>query len=148
MDHAVLVAGGDADAALFVYLSAGSGELKLAAFAPGVAFAGQMFGTMQELQFSKSGALQVHSQNSAVGRYRWELTMTLAYRDKAVIVAGTTASSYDTLDTKSGGSCDLNLLTGKGKARKAAVTVKEGGMPVADWTDDKVPPACQWAGVK
>lgn len=143
MDHAVLVEGGDADAALFVYLSDGSGELKLAAYAPSIAFAGQMFGTVPELQLSKSGALQVHSQNSAVGRDRWERTLTLAYRDKSVIVAGITASSYDTLDPKNGGSCDVNLLTGKGKAGKAAVTVKAGGVPVADWTDDKVPPACQ-----
>jgi hypothetical protein len=141
-DRAVLIDNGDTDADLAVYLSDGSGGLKLAGFAPALAFNGKMFGNTPELQLSKTGALQVHSGNSAIGRDHWDRVLTLSYRSGQFMVSGITASYYDTLDPKAGGSCDINLLTGKGKAGKKSVAVKAGGVALTQWTEDKIPAAC------
>ena len=54
--------------------------MKLAAFAHDIASSGNMFGNVAELRTTKNGALQVYSENTAVGRDKWERTMTLAYR--------------------------------------------------------------------
>ena len=143
MDRAVLVEGDDSDAALFVYVADGNGNMILAGYARSIAFAGRMFGNVPDLRLSKSGALQVHSENIAIGRNHWERTLTLAYRNDAMVVGGLTTSGYDTMDPKSAASCDINLLTGKGKSWKDVIKVKAGGVPVADWTDDNVPVDCQ-----
>ncbi len=143
IDHAVLVEGDDSDAALFVYLSDGNGNVKLAGYARNIAFAGRMFGNTPELLLGKTGALQVHSENIAIGRNHWERTLTLAYRNDVMVVGGITTSGYDTMDPKSATSCDINLLTGKGKSGKDPIKVKAGGIPIAQWTDDNVPEECQ-----
>ncbi len=142
-DRAVLIDNGDTDADLAVYLSDGNGGLKLAGFAPALAFNGKMFGNTPDLRLSKTGALQVHAENMAVGRDHWERTLTLSFRGGQFVVSGITATSYDTLDPKAGGSCDINLLTGKGKSGKKAVTVKGGAIALAQWTEDKIPAACE-----
>ncbi len=140
-DRAVLIDNGD-DADLAIYLSEG-GAMKLAGFAPALAFNGRMFGNTPELLLSKTGALQVHSGNSAIGRDHWDRTLTLSYRSGQFVVSGITASNYDTLNPKAASACDINLLTGKGKAGKKAVTVKAGGVALTQWSEDKIPAACQ-----
>jgi hypothetical protein len=82
-------------------------------------------------------SISVGSQNDAIGRDRWDQTLTLAYRNGAFVVAGYTYNYYDTLDTNHNGSCDYNVLTGKvtkdGKDSKAEPqTIK-----IEDW-DDKL----------
>lgn len=89
-----------------------------------------------------NGSIGVHSENSGVGRDRWEETLTIAYRNAAFVVAGFAYSHNDTLEPDNGGSCDYNVLSGKvsrnGKdAKIAAKTVK-----ISDWTDALGMAAC------
>lgn len=144
MDRAILVDNGDAAADLFVYLSDGDNGLKLAAYAPGLVFSGSMAGTLADLQLSPQGGLQVHSENGAVGRDRWDQVLTLAWRKDQFVVAGVTYGAVDTLDPTAGGNCDINLLTGKGTSNDKAVNGAPVTIPVAKWTDDSLPAACQF----
>ena len=144
MDRAVLVDNGDAAADLLIYLSDGDNGLKPAAYAPGVVFSGAMAGTLADLQLSPQGGLQVHSENGAVGRDRWDQVLTLAWRNGQFVVAGVTYGAVDTLDPTAGGNCDINLLTGKGTSNGKAVKLEPATIAVAKWTDDSLPAACQF----
>ncbi|ESQ89809.1 hypothetical protein ABAC460_10935 [Asticcacaulis sp. AC460] len=139
-DRAVLVQSQDS-VDLIVYMSDGD-TMKPAAFAPGLVWSGSMWGTQPSLQLSPAGGLQVVSGNDAIGRSRWQQTLTLAWRNNQMVVAGVTTVSRDTLDLEAGGTCDVNFLTGKGTAMGKPVKVAAGGIAVADWTDDKVPVNC------
>lgn len=149
MDRALLVRNED-DADLYIFLSDDSGtDLKLAAYAKAFSWAGSMWGTLPELSAPAGKAsLQVVSQNDAVGRDRWTQTLTLAYRNKAFVVAGYTFSSRDTLEPDAWSECDVNLLTGKGlaKSEKApkgkAFSTATRAMPVDQWTQDTTPKGC------
>ncbi len=142
MDRALLV-GNDDGADLLVYLSDGNGNMQLASYARSFVWSGAMWGTLPALQLSSSGGLQVHAENDAIGRDRWEQTYNIALRDGKMVVSGLTATDRDTLDPKAGGNCDINFLTGKGKSNGKAVTVT-GVTAVADWTQDSVPAPCQF----
>lgn len=101
-----------------------------------------MFGQDPHLEALANGSIAVHSENSGIGRDRWEQTLTLAYRNGAFIVAGYTYSHYDTLDPDAGGTCDYNVLTGKAtvgsKERKNdPVTIR-----VEDWNDQTGQTGC------
>ena len=88
------------------------------------------------------GSLVVSSENDAIGRDRWHQALTVALRDGRFVVVGITRDSHDTLDPKAGGSCDLNLATGRGTAMGKPVTVAAAPVPLADWSDDKLPKLC------
>ena len=143
MDRAVLIDAGDSNADILIYLNDGSDDFKLAGSGPAIAFNGGLFGNSPDLRLSKTGALQVHSGNSAIGRSHWDRVLTLSYRGGQFVVSGVTASYSDTLDRSAGGSCDLNLLTGKGTSGRRKVSVKTSPIPLAQWDDDKVPAVCQ-----
>lgn len=66
-----------------------------------------------ELKLNSAGSLQIYSYNDAIGRNRWESTMTFAYRGRTLVLAGYTISQRDTLDLTSS-TCDVNMLTKKG----------------------------------
>lgn len=89
-----------------------------------------------------NGSIQIYSHNDAAGRSRWEQTLTIAYRNSDFVVAGFTYKYYDTLDENGSGECDLNVLTGKGKAnlangaRKVAISVGPKFIPLKDWPED------------
>jgi len=148
MDRAVLINDEDNTSAdLIIYVANGpdpSQGVKVASFAHDIAFAGAMFGNMPELRTAKTGALQIYSENMAVGRDKWERTMTLSYRKGQFVISGLTLSAFDTLDPKAGGSCDINFLTGAGKAGKTKIKLAAGGIPVDKWTEDMIPAACQF----
>jgi hypothetical protein len=116
---------------------------KLAAFAHDIAASGGMFGNTAELRQARNGALQVYSENTAVGRDKWERTMTLAFRGGRFVVAGLTMRSYDDLHPNSAASCDLNFLSGVGKKGGKTLKVASGGIPVEKWTEDMIPKSCQ-----
>ncbi|MCR8724738.1 hypothetical protein [Frigidibacter sp. ROC022] len=105
-------------------------------------------GQQPELDVAANGSVRLTSMNEAIGRNRWHLTLTIAYRRNAYMVAGVTYAWYDTLDLDAGGSCDLNLLTGKGildvKSGRREVRTSLAPMPVTDWHDDVAmpPPGC------
>ncbi len=145
LGRAVLIEDADnASVDLAIYTGDAGNPMKLAAFAHDIASSGAMFGNMAELRTTKTGALQVHSENMAVGRDKWERTMTLAFRNGHFVVSGLTLSAFDTLDPKAGGSCDINFLSGKAKAGRKAIKVAMGAIPVEKWTEDMIPKACQF----
>ena len=148
MGRAILIDDSDnasVDLAIYIANSADpSQDLKLAAFAHDIASSGNMFGNTAELRQSKKGALQVYSENTAVGRDKWERTMTLAYRGGHFVVSGLTLSAYDDLRPGSDSSCDINFLSGKAKAGRRMIRLPAGGIPVEKWTEDMIPKACQF----
>lgn len=146
-DRAVLTQNGDAGADLTIFRAvpapdAAAAPLKPAFFKKDVAFSGQSWGTLPSLSVNGAGSLVIASENDAVGRDRWHQTLTVAYRDGAYRVIGITYDHRDTLDLSSGGSCDLNLSTGRGTAGGKPVTAKLSPIPLADWSDGKLPAAC------
>ncbi len=143
LDRAVLTDNGDSDADLVIYVNDRNGGFKAGGSAPAIAFNGGLAGNSPELRLSKTGALQVHAENMAIGRDHWERTLTISYRGGQFVVSGITASAYDTMDPKSATSCDLNLLTGRGTSDRRKVTMKAGAIPLGQWTEDKIPAACQ-----
>lgn len=106
-------------------------------------------GQQPELSLAANGSVRLTSMNEAIGRNRWRLALTIAYRDGAYRVAGYTYEWYDTLNLPDRGTCDLNLLTGRGFLTIAdgpaqAVRTSLRARPVTDWKDDApVPAACR-----
>ena len=113
-DKALLVINPDdsSQADLYLYLSSEKGLL-LDTYAPAVAWQGAMFGTQPSLDINPRGSLLIHSQNDAIGRNRWNETITVAYRAGEFVIAGYTYNSRDTLDLDNTTSCDINFLTGQ-----------------------------------
>ncbi len=148
-DRAVLTQNGDAGADLTIFRAVpapdgSAAALKPAVFQKAVVFSGQMWGTLPSLAVSGKGSLVIASANDAVGRDRWSQKLTVVLRDGALVIAGITHASRDTLDPKAGASsCDLNLLTVKGTSNGKPVTEKLSPIPLADWSHDKLPKACQ-----
>ncbi|KRB53189.1 hypothetical protein ASE04_08225 [Rhizobium sp. Root708] len=144
-DLALLVApedsAGDDQIGIYIYLRDNDHELlRLSVNAPnkiwGSTASDGLFGQEPSIKAVGTSSIAIHSQNSAIGRDRWDQTLTLAYRNKQFVVAGYTYNHYDTLDPDAAGSCDYNALTGKlqkdGKDAKAEARV----IPITEWNDD------------
>lgn len=102
-------------------------------------------GQQPDLALAPNGSVLLTSRNAAIGRDRWHLTLTIAWRKGAYRVAGVTYGWVDTLDLEAWGNCDLNLLTGRGELEdrrgKSAVRTGLQAVPVTDWRDDvEMPP--------
>jgi hypothetical protein len=95
-----------------------------------------MYGQEPELAALANGSLTLVTKNDSIGRERWRQTLTIAYRNFDFIVAGYTYSSYDTLDPDAGSECDLNVLTGKGKALGQPFSGKAQFVLLKDWKDE------------
>ncbi len=149
LDRAVLTQNGDAGADLTIFRAVPAPDGSAAALKPvffkkDAVFSGQMWGTLPSLAVNGKGSLVIASGNEAVGRDRWSQKLTVVLRDGAFVIAGITHASRDTLDPKAGASsCDLNLLTGKGTSGGKPVTETLAPIPLADWSDNKLPKACQ-----
>ncbi|GAB2206369.1 hypothetical protein ROS1_31850 [Roseibium sp. ROS1] len=130
--------GGD----LYVFTDAGEGW-KQVAHAKDMVWRGGMYGQEPWMEANEHGSLKIYSENSAVGRNRWEQVLTVAYRNGVFRVAGYTYSYYDTLDPDANGQCDVNLLTGKGVLNGKNFKTSLGALPVQDWTMDTRPPECE-----
>lgn len=150
LDRAVLADNRDTGADLYIYLGLDSAMRddkpapapKPALVKKDAAWSGAMWGTRPSLAENGKGSLLIKSENTGIGRGRWSQTVTVIYRDKNFIVAGITREEFDTLDPKAGGSCDLNLLTGKGKRNGKPVETKFGAKKLADWQDGDLPKEC------
>lgn len=147
-DRVVLVEGDD-DADIYIFLSnfnrsSMQYESKLALKKEAFVFSGGMWGQQPSLEVAGNGSLIVKSMNESVGRARWELTLTVVYRHFEFLVAGITYSYRDTVDPEAGGNCDLNLLTGKGTRNDKPVKVTTKVINVADWSEERLPEACQF----
>lgn len=84
-----------------------------------------------------NGSILVHTKNDAVGRNRWDQTVTIAYRDGAFVVAGFTYSYRDTLARSDTGQCDINLLTGIGVRNRKPLTTRPRRVQIENW-DSKI----------
>ena len=147
MDRAVLVepsAPDEDDAGLYLYLSGESpNDLKLALFKPNFIWSGSLWGTLPSLALNKAKSLEIRSMNEGIGRHRWSRTLTVAYRNKAFVVAGYTYQAYDTLSPDSALQCDINLLTGKGIKNDQPVKIAPSVVTLADWSEQSAPAICQ-----
>lgn len=147
-DRAVLVQNDNSGADLYLYLvkddTKGDGDLALAQTKAGIAFSGGMWGQLPSLETNGKGSLLVKSMNDSVGRDRWSQTLTIVYRDKQFLIGGISYTARDTLDPKAGGTCELNLLTGKGLRNGKPVQGKPAPIRLADWADDKLPKECSF----
>ena len=144
-DRAILIASDDSSADLYIFESSDTDQQSpkaLKVYKQGIAWMGGMWGTQPELKLSGRNSLQIVSQNDAIGRDRWNETITVTRRDGDYRVVGYTYNSRDTLDPDAFHSCDINLLNGKavidGKAQKHTLkTVR-----LADWSSTP-PELCQ-----
>ncbi|WP_283194789.1 hypothetical protein [Rhizobium sp. AN80A] len=135
------------DVGIYLYLRDKNHALqRLVTMAPGKIWGNTrldgMLGQDPSIEARPGGSIAVSSQNSAIGRSRWEQTLTIAYRDEQFVVAGYTYSYYDTLDTDDTGQCDYNILTGKVMAKGKASTVEPKTIAVGDWQDEVGQKAC------
>jgi hypothetical protein len=140
-DRAVLVANEDAFD-LYIFLSTDAvDERALAVEALGLGWRGAMWGTQPALDLTDRQALKVHSGNEAIGRNRWQETLTILYRQGRFVVGGYTYVARDTLDLDYQYACDVNLFTGKGVFNGQAFTTDAAGaVPVEIWSTDEAPP--------
>ncbi|WP_235842225.1 hypothetical protein [Ciceribacter selenitireducens] len=148
-DLALLVAPGSEDEVIGIYLyvtESDRGLLKLVTSAPDKVWGNSrldgFYGQDPAITALANGSIAVMSQNSAIGRNRWERTLTLAYREDRFIVAGYTYSYHDTLDLDDSGSCDYNVVTGKLKRDETAQSVAPRTVSIEDWTDEIGSKAC------
>ncbi|WP_156510570.1 hypothetical protein [Labrenzia sp. OB1] len=125
----------------YIYTDAGSGW-EQAVHARDIVWRGGMYGQEPWMEVSEHGSLKIYSENSAIGRNRWEQVLTIAYRGGVFVIAGYTYSHYDTLDPDASGQCDVNLLTGKGIQDGKTFRTALKTVAVADWTMDTRPPEC------
>lgn len=96
------------------------------------------------IRILSNGALQVSSENMAVGRSHWEKTHTLALRAGQLLVVGFRYAFYDTLEHEHAGRCDLNLLTGKGMRNEKPFAVQPSRVSLVDWSDDLALAPCDF----
>jgi hypothetical protein len=145
-DRAILAAS-DADPTetdLFIYLSDQSQKPKLALSKKNVAWRGAMYGTQPSLSVNPQGSLVIQSANDAIGRDRWSKKITALYENGEFIVAGFTYSYHDTLDLSAGGTCDVNLLTGKGVKNDKEFRTTLKPLNLQAWTEDSEPKECNF----
>lgn len=138
---------GDGRVERFTLLDTGNGTVDLqientgggVIYAENIVWLGGM-GGQPNLEVAANGSLRVLSGNDAVGRNRWNQVLTVAYRNNAYRVAGFTYSWYDTLNLEDNGTCDLNLLSGRGYLTKNEVTqdvrTEFAPLPVTQWNDE------------
>jgi hypothetical protein len=147
-ERAVLVQNKDDGADLYIYLSkdepTSESVLALAEMKKGVVFSGNMWGELPSLDVNGKGSLLIKSGNEAIGRGRWIQTLTVVYRNKEFLIGGIAYTARDTLDPKSGATCDLSLLSGKGLRNGKPIEVKLTPIRLADWSDEKLPRKCQF----
>lgn len=134
---------GDEDGDADLLITTPKGQI----LAPDIAWKGGMFGQEPDLSLAPNGSLRLTSRNDSIGRNRWELILTIAYRKDAYRVAGFTYSWRDTLDLDAYGICDVNLLNGRGFLTVGNADPKPVRTPlraptVTDWDN-----AAIWDGV-
>ncbi len=103
------------DAGLALFLSdAETGRLELDAWLPNLLWGNrQMYGQEPRLVLDDFGRLVVVTQNSAIGRGRWEQSFTLTWQ-KGWRGEGFSYDFYDTLEMSAQGRCDLDYLSQTG----------------------------------
>jgi hypothetical protein len=145
-DRAMLVQNADDDAAadLLISLSARDGSPVLVR-APRIAWVGGMWGQEPSLELAANGSLIVVSENETIGRERWRMALTLAYRGGAFVVGGFTWASRDSLEPDNASHCDINLFNGRGIRDDKPIASAMRALPVQEWDLDVFPEECRQA---
>ncbi len=149
LDRILLSQNEDGDATLWVYLGKDKPDGGLAFHPPIIAksivFAGTAFGQWPTLEMNKAGtSLLVRSQNEAIGRTAWNQTLTIAWRNGRLMVAGLTYQFQDKLDLKQSGGCDANFLSGRALRNGKPHPDKVEPLPLSAFDPDSLPKACQF----
>lgn len=147
--RAILVENEEGEADLRIYLedrkaSSDKLEMKLALTKKSLVFSGPMGGQEASLALNGRGSILVRSLNIGIGRNKWEQALTILYKGGEFQIVGITYSTHDGLNPKAGGSCDLNLATGRGKRNNRPVTFRPMPIKVADWSDERMPGECKF----
>lgn len=121
----------------------GSADLQIDDTALGTRFGAEIawvggIGQTPTITLAPNGSVQIISMNDSIGRGRWELTLTIAYRDDDYLVAGYTYAWRDTLDLADNGVCDVNLLSGRGEV------TRNGGPKLSFKTNEFATPVTSW----
>ncbi|MCF3642017.1 hypothetical protein LXM94_18790 [Rhizobium sp. TRM95111] len=141
-------ADGDGDNALLIYLNKpDEARLEPVLSLPNFLWGSYvLYGQEPELAVLANGSLGIVTKNDSIGRDRWRQTLTVAYRNFDFVVAGYTFSAYDTIAEDDTGNrsrdCDLNVLTGKGKADGRPIAASPGFVLLKDWKDEIGRKAC------
>jgi hypothetical protein len=142
-DRAILVEnddGGGAD--LLIYLSDGHSMDSRVIHAPDIAWVGGMAGQKPSLELRDNGSLVVVSENETIGRNRWRIELTIAYRNGEMLVGGFTMATRDSVDPEAASFCDINLFTGRGVRNGEAMTTALRASAVEQWNMDRIPEEC------
>lgn len=136
-------AAGEVDHGLLLFFGQDEdrGQIAPQAYYPDMVWGGLpdgMVGNRPSVDIAANGSIRLYSHNDAVGRSRWSQTLTLAWREEKLLLAGFSYKSRDTL--AEGGdprSCDINLLTDKGvreaDGEKEPYSLPLGELTVEDW---------------
>jgi hypothetical protein len=121
------------------------GDGRLAASSPEIVWRGPP-NEGPDLATNAAGSLVVRSANWGIGRGKWEMAVTVAFRQGRFVVAGLTVEMVDTLVPGSDMRCDLNLLTGRGVIERAGrareVRLAERAPPVEAWDERAILRLC------
>ncbi|MCL6706661.1 hypothetical protein M8R20_06585 [Pseudomonas sp. R2.Fl] len=149
-DLALLVApdSDEDDLSLYLYLmDADHPLLRFAVASHNIAWGNRnldgMFGQDATIEALANGSIAVHSENSSIGRNRWQQTLTIAWRDGRFVAAGLTYSDYDTLNPDAASSCDYNILTGKLMLDGEEHDIAPQALPIEDWFDSGASGMCE-----
>lgn len=107
--------------------------LRLVLAVPDKVWGGRFHGQEPSVVALKNGSIAIETRNFAIGRDRWEHTISLAWRNGRFLVAGLTFKSYDTSQERESLTCDLNLLTGKGIINDKQTTFPPLSLTLDKW---------------
>ena len=141
IDAAVLMKNNE-EVEIYIFLADKKNQLQAVLYKKGIVWMGSMGGTMPYLK-SKGGSLLITSENDSIGRNRWSLVLTVAYREKTFLIGGYTYKSRDTLRPDGGHHCDVNLFTGNGFRNKKAFKVAGQKIKLKNWSADNIPAECE-----
>lgn len=128
---------GNEDHSAYLFLTGETGKLELKEIVPNLVWgAYEMAGQNASLEALPNGSFVIISHNDGIGRDRWEQRLTVAYRNNEFAVAGYTYTAYDTLNPDASQACDINMLTGKGKANDKPVAIPGKLIYLRDWKDE------------
>lgn len=70
-------------------------------------------GAEPSLSLNRKNSLLIQTGNEGIGRNAWTQTVTAAFRNNQIVVAGYDYTSYDKLQEYPAVNCSVNLLTGQ-----------------------------------
>ena len=119
-----------------------------------VSTGGPLTGDEPSLATNRRDSLLIQAGNDGFGRTAWHETVTVAYRNGQLVVAGYDFDDYDKLGDDPTKNCSVNFLTGKGiltmtpgeshpgKAKVTKLTVSTQPVLLKDWTAAMRPAGC------